>query len=49
MSITLPCGISLGKRFSRFQQMLASNYAAYDRYKSRGAPRDVAWPDGKYC
>ncbi len=31
-----------GKRLSRIQQMLLENYAAYDRNKSRGVPRDGA-------
>src|SRR2546423_9840483 len=31
-----------GKRLSRFEPMLLDNYAAYDRTKSRGVPRDGA-------
>src|SRR5216683_209898 len=33
---------SLGRPLNRFEPMLADNYAAYDRNKSRGVPRDGA-------
>src|SRR6185312_10055723 len=33
---------SLGRPLSKFEPMLLDNYAAYDRNKSRGVPRDGA-------